>query len=147
MGKEFIPYLLETKMSLCFRYFFRSSGLTMGDRREAGGSVAWTQRPGAPGAGGPDRRVCLLTSVPQTDPFPPLDVGSPTMPRESCANGCLWTPALCKGNASVALTFLLGVAPESLIPGDPRVEEAQWVLRYVLLRQHLVLADDLGQRQ
>ena len=23
-------------MSLCFRYFFRSSGLTMGDRRQAG---------------------------------------------------------------------------------------------------------------
>lgn len=47
----------------------------------------------------------------------------------------------------MVLTFLLGVAPKSLVPGDPRVEEAQRVLRYVLLRQHLILADDLGQRQ
>lgn len=45
----------------------------------------------------------------------------------------------------MVLTFLLGVATKSLIPGDSRVEEAQWVLRYVLLREHLVLADDLGQ--
>lgn len=36
LGKEFISHLLETKMSLCFRYFFRSSGLTTGDRRQAG---------------------------------------------------------------------------------------------------------------
>lgn len=48
---------------------------------------------------------------------------------------------------SVIPTFLLVVAPESLIPGDPRVEEAQWVLGYVLLCEQLVVADDLGQRE
>lgn len=45
------------------------------------------------------------------------------------------------------LTFLLVVAPESLIPGDPGVEEAQWVLRDVLFSEQLVVANDFGQRQ
>lgn len=46
---------------------------------------------------------------------------------------------------SMMLTFVLIVAPESLIPGDPGVQEAQWVLRYVLLSEQLVMADDFGQ--
>lgn len=48
MGKEFISHLLETKMSLCFRYFFRSSGLTVGDRREAEAVRGWDTAPQGP---------------------------------------------------------------------------------------------------
>lgn len=47
----------------------------------------------------------------------------------------------------MTLTFVLVVAPKSLIPGDSGVEEAQWVLWYVLLSEQLVVADDFGQRE
>lgn len=51
----------------------------------------------------------------------------------------------CDPCLSTILTFLLVVAPKSLVPGDSGVEEAQWVLRNVLLSEQLVLADDFGQ--
>lgn len=48
---------------------------------------------------------------------------------------------------SMTLTFLLVVAPKSFIPGDSGVEEAQWVLGYVLFSEQLVVANDFGQRE
>lgn len=46
---------------------------------------------------------------------------------------------------SVIPTFFLVVAPKGLITGDSGIQEAQWVLRYVLLSEQLVVADDFGQ--
>lgn len=47
----------------------------------------------------------------------------------------------------MTLTFLLAVVPKSLVPGCSGVEEDQWVLRYVLLSEQLVVANDFGQRE
>lgn len=44
-------------------------------------------------------------------------------------------------------TFFLVVAPKSFVPRDSGIEEAQWVLRDVLVGKNLVVADDFCQRE
>lgn len=44
-------------------------------------------------------------------------------------------------------TFFLVVAPKSFIPRDSGIEELQRVLRDVLVRKNLVVADDFCQRE
>lgn len=44
-------------------------------------------------------------------------------------------------------TFFLVVASKSFVPRDSGIEEAQWVLRDVLVGKNLVVADDFCQRE
>lgn len=83
MGGEFISHLLETTMSLCFRYFLRSWRLTVRNiYKKQRRSVGQTHSLRFP-SDGPGSLIPIGTSsIPWTNPLTPLDISFPMLERK-----------------------------------------------------------------